>query len=224
MNEFYSEEQRALQDRFETREIADAHLAANAAGILHDEVREPQKAFIESRDMFFLSTVDSMGQPTCSYKGGDPGFVRVVNAKTIVFPSYDGNGMFFSLGNIQATSRVGMLFIDFERPNRLRLHGTATVAEDDPLIEDYPGAEMIVRVAVGNLFVNCPRYVHRYQKVTASRYVPRAESATPLAEWKRIDLLQDALPPRDRTKIDPAGGVITVEEYDAKVAAGTGEG
>jgi predicted pyridoxine 5'-phosphate oxidase superfamily flavin-nucleotide-binding protein len=224
MSEFYSEQQRALQDRFKTREIADAHLAANAAGILLDEVEEAQKAFIESRDMFFLSTVDASGQPTCSYKGGDPGFVRVIDAKTIMFPSYDGNGMFFSLGNMLATAMVGMLFIDFEKPNRLRLHGTATVGDDDPLIDDYPGAEMIVRVAVRNLFVNCPRYVHRYRKITASRYVPRIGTPTPLAEWKRIDLLQDALPPRDRGKIDSAGGVITVEEYDAKVAAGTGEG
>ena len=172
--------------------------------------------------MFFLSTVDAMGQPTCSYKGGDPGFVRVVDAKTVAFPSYDGNGMFYSLGKIRATAKIGMLFLDFEKPNRLRLHGTASVGEDDPLIKDYPGAEMIVRVAIRNLFINCPRYVHRYQKVSASRYVPRAGCATPFAEWKRIDVLQDALPPRDRGKADRAGGVITIEEYVAEVAAGEG--
>ena len=218
MNEFYSEQQRALQDRFETRAIADSHVGT----IVHDEVQEPEKAFIEGRDMFFLSTVDAMGQPTCSYKGGDPGFVRVVDAKTVAFPSYDGNGMFYSLGNIRATAKIGMLFLDFEKPNRLRLHGTASVGEDDPLIKDYPGAEMIVRVAIRNLFINCPRYVHRYQKVSASRYVPRAGCATPFAEWKRIDVLQDALPPRDRGKADRAGGVITIEEYVAEVAAGEG--
>jgi hypothetical protein len=115
-----------------------------------------------------------------------------------------------------------MLFLDFEKPNRLRLHGTASVGEDDPLINDYPGAEMIMQVAIRNLFVNCPRYVHRYQKVSASRYVPRAGCATPFAEWKRIDVLQDALPPRDRGNADRAGGVITIEEYVAKVAAGEG--
>ena len=117
------------------------------------------------------------------------------------------DGMFYSLGNIRATAKIGMLFLDFEKPNRLRLHGTASVGEDDPLIKDYPGAEMIVRVAIRNLFINCPRYVHRYQKVSASRYLPRAGCATPFAEWKRIDVLQDALQRRPYRRRDHDRGV-----------------
>jgi uncharacterized protein YecE (DUF72 family) len=67
--------------------------------------------------------VDGSGQPTCSYRGGDPGFVKVVEPGTIAFPSYDGNGMFLSMGNIRATAKVGLLFIDFETPHRLRVQG-----------------------------------------------------------------------------------------------------
>src|ERR671918_626212 len=114
---FYRDQQRVLQQV-----------------IVHAEVQEAERAFIESRDMFFLATVDAAGQPTCSYKGGDPGFVKVVDPTTIAFPSYDGNGMFLSMGNIRATSQVGLLFIDFEKPHRLRVQGTATVDDGDPLL------------------------------------------------------------------------------------------
>jgi predicted pyridoxine 5'-phosphate oxidase superfamily flavin-nucleotide-binding protein len=170
--------------------------------------------------MFFLATVDGRGQPSCSYKGGDPGFVKVVDPGTIAFPSYDGNGMFFSMGNIRATSGVGLLFIDFETPHRLRVQGTATVREADPLLEQYPGADLVVRVAVSRIFVNCSRYVHQYRRVKSSRYVPRAGCETPFAEWKRIDVMQDVLPPRDAGKTTRAGGTITVEEYESRQAAG----
>jgi len=126
MADFFHGEQRALQDRFDTRGLAD-----RVAGItVHAEVQDDDKAFIESRDMFFLSTVDANGQPSCSYKGGEPGFVQVLDARTVGFPSYDGNGMYFSMGNIAAASKVGLLFLDFETPHRLRLHGEATLHSD----------------------------------------------------------------------------------------------
>jgi uncharacterized protein len=216
MPPFYSSEQRELQDRFHTGKLAEMLEQV----IVHSEVQDAERSFIESRDMFFLATVDASGQPTCSYKGGDPGFVRVVDPGTIAFPSYDGNGMFLSMGNIRATTRVGLLFIDFETPHRLRVQGTASVTDQDPLLTAWPGADLVVRVAVTRIFVNCSRYVHRYQRVKASRYVPRVHCETPFAEWKRIDLVQDVLPPRDAGKTAKAGGTITVEEYEAKRAAG----
>ena len=216
MDTFYHNEQRALQARFQTRRMADLLEQV----IVHTEVQEAERAFIESRDMFFLATVDASGQPTCSYKGGDPGFVKVVEPGTIAFPSYDGNGMFLSLGNIRATAGVGLLFIDFETPHRLRVQGTASVAEQDPLLAEYPGADLVVRVAVSRVFVNCSRYVHKYQRIRASRYVPRAQCDTPFAEWKRIDVVQEVLPARDAGRAAKAGGTITVEEYEAKLAAG----
>ena len=216
MPAFYSDEQRALQEQFQTGKMADLleHV------IVHPEVQEAEREFIESRDMFFLATVDGTGQPTCSYKGGDPGFVKVVDPGTIAFPSYDGNGMFLSMGNIRATARVGLLFIDLETPHRLRVQGTASVGERDPLLAAYTGADLVVRIAVDRIFVNCSRYVHRYQRLESSRYVPRAHCETPFAEWKRIDLVQDALSPRDAGKTAAAGGTITEDEYEAKLAAG----
>jgi predicted pyridoxine 5'-phosphate oxidase superfamily flavin-nucleotide-binding protein len=216
MPTFYSDDQRALQAQFETGKMADLLEQV----IVHPEVQEAEQAFIESRDMFFLATVDGDGQPTCSYKGGDPGFVKVVDPGTIAFPSYDGNGMFLSMGNIRAAGRVGLLFIDFETPHRLRVQGAASVADNDPLLPVYPGADLVVRVAVSRIFVNCSRYVHKSERVKASRYVPRAHCETPFAEWKRIDLVQESLPPRDAGKTAKAGGTITVEEYESKRAAG----
>ncbi len=205
-----------MQEQFQTTKMADLLQGA----IVHADVQDAERAFIESRDMFFLATVDNQGQPTCSYKGGDPGFVRVVDPKTIVFPIYDGNGMFLSLANLATTAKVGMLFIDFETPHRLRVQGVASVEHHDPLLGEFAGADALVRVAVSEMFVNCSRYVHQYQRVTASRYVPRPGCEAPFAEWKRIDLVQEALPPRDAGKTEQAGGTITVEEYEAKRAAG----
>jgi uncharacterized protein len=216
MSSFYTQGQRATQDQFQTTRMADLLHQV----IVHSDLQDAERAFIESRDMFFLATVDGDGRPTCSYKGGDPGFVRVVDARTIAFPLYDGNGMFLSLGNIRTTAQVGMLFIDFEVPHRLRIQGTASVDPADPLLSECPGADVLVRVAVSEIFVNCSRYVHRYQRVAASRYVPRPDCETPFAEWKRIDLVQEALPPRDAGKTERAGGTITVEEYEEKRAAG----
>lgn len=216
MPTFYTDEQHALQQQFQTGKMA----ALLEQVIVHSEVQEAERAFIGSRDMFFLATVDADGQPTCSYKGGDPGFVRVVDPGTIVFPSYDGNGMFLSMGNIRSTARVGLLFVDFETPHRLRIQGTASVSDKDLLLAEYPGADLVVRVAVSQIFVNCSRYVHQYERVRASRYVPRAHCETPFAEWKRIDLVQEALPPRDAGRTATAGGTITVDEYEAKRAAG----
>ena len=218
MSRLFGENHRALQDQFDTRRIADRieMIAAKT------ELDEQATGFISSRDMFFLSTINSVGQPTVSYKGGEPGFVRVLDPKTIVFPSYDGNGMFLSMGNIALTSLVGLLFIDFETPHRVRVQGQATVSATDPLLADYKDAELIVRVAVTDTWVNCPRYIHTYRKAGQSRYAPTAACETPLAEWKRIDMLQDALPAKDVGRADKAGGLITIEDWFKNVSEGKG--
>jgi len=189
----YSPEQRSLQDRFDTRRIADRIDEL----LVHDFVDPGSKAFIESRDMMFVSTVDADGQPTCSYKGGDPGFVRVVDEKTLAFPAYDGNGMFLTLGNMAATAKVGLLFIDFEHPNRVRVHGNASVNLDDPLLSTWARAQLVVRVEVTEVFPNCPRYIHRMQRVERSRYVPRGDAPPPVPDWKRAEWACDYLPADD---------------------------
>ena len=120
---------RSLQDRFDTRALAD-----RIDGLLvSDTISEGDRAFIEARDMFFLATADGEGRPTCSYKGGEPGFVRVLDPHTLVFPNYDGNGMYLSAGNVLVNPEVGLLFIDFERGHRMRLEGTASIDLDDPI-------------------------------------------------------------------------------------------
>lgn len=216
MTPFYGAQQRALQDRFDTRRIADKLEAM----ILRSELGEPEQAFIAGRDMFWLSSVDAHGWPSVSYKGGDPGFVRALDAQTLVFPSYDGNGMFYSLGNIAATAKVGLLFMDLEAPHRVRVQGTASVGDDAALLAQFPGAQLVVRVAVAQVWQNCPRYVHRYRKVQPSKYVPRADCPTPLAGWKRIDLLQDDLPGADQGRAAREGGTISIEHWFGQVVTG----
>ena len=208
MSEIYDEHHRKLQAQFETEKLADVVEQA----IVHEEVMENDKAFIESRDMFFLSTIDSEGRPTVSYKGGDPGFIKVVDEHTIAFPSYDGNGMYMSMGNISGNSMVGILFIDFENPYRLRLHGEASIDGNDPLIEEYKEADLIVRVKVSKIWQNCPRYIHKYTKESPSTYVPRTDCDTPMPDWKRVDMLQPVLAPRDQGKAENQGGTITMDE------------
>lgn len=215
MSKLYGEQNRALQDAFGTRDLADRLEMISCRG----EFDEDSKAFIEAADMFFLATVDHQGRPTVSYKGGDPGFVKIVDATTLVFPSYDGNGMYLSTGNLTMHDQIGMLFISFERPHRLRVQGRATVSRDDPMMAHYKEAEMIVRVQLSELWQNCPRYVHRYRKEQGSRYVPRQESDTPTAGWKRVDLFQDVLPARDVAKVQEVG-TIGIEEWIAKAKSG----
>jgi predicted pyridoxine 5'-phosphate oxidase superfamily flavin-nucleotide-binding protein len=219
MSDFYGTSHRKLQDQFDTRRIADKidELA------IHSELGDMDKAFIETRDMFWLASVDHQGRPTVSYKGGDPGFVRVVDPRTIVFPLYDGNGMFYSAGNVATYGKLGMLFMDLERPNRLRVQGEATVSDSDPLLASFHEAQLLVRVCVTQVWPNCPRYVQRYQKVQASKYVPRTDCTTPLAGWKRIDMLQADLPGKDQGRAQKEGGLISIEDWFGKVAQGSPE-
>ncbi len=138
----YHDGSRELQDRFDSRRIADRLEQIT----VHDRFSDDDRAFIERVPMFFLATADADGWPDCSYKGGQPGFVRVVDESTLAFPSYDGNGMFRSLGNVLVNPKVGMLFIDFERPNRMRINGIASLHDDDELLSSFEGAQLIVRV------------------------------------------------------------------------------
>ena len=193
MSEFYHEGSRKLQDRFDTRRLADRI----EQRLVVDRIGAEDQAFIESADMFFLATADAAGQPSCSYKGGEPGFVRVVDPGTIVFPNYDGNGMFLSMGNLAHNRRVGLLFIDFLKPKRVRIHGEASVRFDDPLLRAYTEAQFIVRVAVTRVFPNCPRYIHKYALAERSSFVPKAGCTTPVPNWKKSDWASDVLPEND---------------------------
>ena len=183
---------RELQDHFDSRRIAD-RLEQN---LLRAKFTDEDKAFIAATPLFFLATADADGWPDCSYKGGLPGFVRVISEDTLAFPSYDGNGMFRSLGNLRVNPKVGILFIDFGTPKRLRVNGVASIDERDPLLGEFPGAEIVVRVRAAQIFPNCPRYIHRMQIVEESAYAPRPDYAPPEPAWKKMEQFRDALPKR----------------------------
>jgi predicted pyridoxine 5'-phosphate oxidase superfamily flavin-nucleotide-binding protein len=196
----YHEGSRTLQDRFDTRRIADR---IDQKFVARRTIDAGDKAFIERCDMLFLATADGQGRPNCSYKGGEPGFVRVVDERHIAFPSYDGNGMYLSAGNMLVNPHVGVLFINFEERKRLRLNGVASFHDDDPLLGEYPEAQLIVRVLAEQVFPNCPRYIHEYRLVARSRFVPKAECETPVPAWKQREWSRDALPAADPAR-DPA--------------------
>ncbi len=216
MQTLYGKQHRTLQQDFDTERLANA---------VHDnivarEIGEEHRGFIESRDMFFLTTIDHRGYPTCSYKGGNPGFIKIIDSKTLAFPSFDGNGMFLSMGNIIANNQIGMLLIDFETPNRFRIHGNASIHRDEASLKMFHGAEMVVIVDIVEIFVNCARYIHRYKRVTSAKHVPDENKTPALPHWKRIDGLQDALPARDKHIADSLGGTISPEQYAEMLSKG----
>ena len=181
---------RHWQDRFDSRRPADRLAERLSRRAIGDE----DHAFIQRQSMFFLATADERGQPDVSYKGGAPGFVQILDEQTLAFPSYDGNGMFRSLGNVRLNPRVSLLFIDFEQPQRLRILGHAWAADNDPIVDRWPGAQLVVRVVVELLFPNCPRYIHRMQRLETSPFVPSRGVETPQAPWKRFEIFRDVLP------------------------------
>ena len=200
----YHDGSRRLQDRFDTRRLADR---------LDDRYRSrpvidaDDRAFIERLDMFFLATADAEGRPQCSYKGGDAGFVRVLDERTIAFPNYDGNGMYLTAGNLAVNPHVGLLFINFEVRKRLRLNGIASHSDGDPLMGEYQEAQFITRVEATQVFPNCPRYIHHYELVERSRFVPKADCETPVPRWKTRQLQPDDLPAGDPAR-DPGREVV----------------
>ena len=187
---FFHEGMRVWQDRFDSRRLSDRLEMRLGRNRFTDDDR----AFIASRTMFFLATADAAGRPDCSYKGGDAGFVRVTGDDELAFPSYDGNGMFRSIGNLSTHAPVGLLFIDFEQPRRLRVNGLASVLPDDPLRNEFNGAQIVVRVRATHIFPNCPRYIHRMQLADPSPYVPRRGVEPPVPAWKCLEMFSDVLP------------------------------
>lgn len=210
----YHAKQRELQDAFDTRRLADVIETSN----VHDTFNPMDEAFIASKDFFFLATADSTGKPSCSFKAGPAGFVKIVDGRTLAFPCYDGNGMYLSMGNVLANPKVGMLFLDFEKPNRLRVSGEASITEGDSLLAFYQEAQFVIRVAVTEIFLNCPRYIPKFRRVADSPFIPVAGRQTPFPNWKQIDFVRDTLPERDRQKamqmpaIDIVDYIKSIEE------------
>jgi predicted pyridoxine 5'-phosphate oxidase superfamily flavin-nucleotide-binding protein len=189
----YHDGNRHLQDLFGSRALADRLVER----LRHSEFTDEDKLFIESLDYFFLATATPIGQPDCSFKGGPPGFVRVIAPNLLVWPDYDGNGMFKSLGNIAINPSVGLLFIRMgEAPRRLRANGTAQVSFDDPMIADFPSAQGIVRFTPVDIFPNCPRYIPDAANAKPSIYTPKQGEPPVEPKWKSADIFKDVVPPR----------------------------
>jgi len=187
----YHEGARELQDRFDSRRIADRL----AEVTLRHEFTDADRELIESAPMFFLATADADGRPDVSYKGGMPGFVRVTGASELAWPNYDGNGMYRSMGNVLVNPNVALLFIRWEgRPGRLRICGRARIDEHDPLVPEFEGAQFVVRLNAEKIFPNCPRYIHRMELTEHSAYAPRPNHEPPVPGWKRDAAFRDALP------------------------------
>jgi predicted pyridoxine 5'-phosphate oxidase superfamily flavin-nucleotide-binding protein len=204
-SELFGSGSRLLQDRFDSRRIADRLEEVNLA----HSFSETHRAIIETAPMFFLATADKQGRPDVSYKGGMPGFVRVIGPAELAFPDYNGNGMFRSLGAILENPHVGLLFIRWsDKPKRLRVLGRASIDEGDPLISDFELAQQVVRVRAERIFDNCPRYIHRMELQSYSPYTPVVGREPPIPDWKRNPLFRDALP---RTDLD----VLAAEEDSA---------
>jgi predicted pyridoxine 5'-phosphate oxidase superfamily flavin-nucleotide-binding protein len=201
MSKLYRDSHRRLQRRFDTERLADRI----EQRLCRDHLSADDRAFIERLDMFFLATADANGQPNCSYKGGDPGFVRVQDASTLLFPNYDGNGMYLSMGNASENPQVGLLFIDFEKQKRLRVNGVAAIAPADSVTPAYPEAQFVIRVTVRQVFPNCPRYIHKMQRIESSKFVPRPALRTPVPAWKRMDWACDVLPAGDPARTAEEG-------------------
>ena len=191
----YHEGNRTLQDEFGSRRLAD-RLESN---LRRDRFNDEDAAFIGGVGFFFMATADDKGAPDCSFKGGPPGFVRVAAPDLLVFPDYDGNGMFKSLGNLLVNPQVGLLFIAMgEAPKRLRVNGTAEVVRDDRAMAAIPGAQLLVKVTPVDIFPNCPRYIPRIEVLAPSDYLPAAETEPIEPKWKSLSAFCDVVPPRRR--------------------------
>jgi len=194
--DLYGDGARAMQDVFDSRRLADVL----SDFTVHSELNADDIELIQSQSTVWISTVDAEGWPDVSYKGGGVGFVEVVSPTELRIPSYDGNGMMRSLGNIADTGKVALLFIDLERPWRMRVHGTATVSIEAVDVERHHGAQAVIIVTIGRVFPNCGRYIHQNDEI--STYVPVDGHMPPVPEWKRMELLRPALPQADQDRLD----------------------
>jgi predicted pyridoxine 5'-phosphate oxidase superfamily flavin-nucleotide-binding protein len=184
---------RELQDRFGARALADRL----ADKLWRNRFKDTDKTFIETVGFFFLATANSQGQPDCSFKGGAPGFVKVLAPDLLIFPDYDGNGMFKSLGNIRVNPSVGLLFIAMnEKPQRLRVNGHAVIVEHDPLMAEFPGSQLLIRMTPTDIFPNCPRYIPNLPGGAPSPYIPCAGAPPQEPAWKAFNDFKDVVPPR----------------------------
>ena len=194
---FFIDDHRKLQKKFGGTRVANALFEKR----VHKEISIHEKEFIEKSQFFFIAS----GQDQvidCSIKCGNPGFVRVIAPDRIIWPDYDGNLMFRTLGNIVANPSVSLLFVNFDNPSKvnspgqmgkLRLNGRAKVQEDLDK-NTFEGAKNVVLVEIDFVIPNCPRYLPDMKVVKQSNYIPQKGKEVPTPEWKTRDYIKPLLP------------------------------
>jgi predicted pyridoxine 5'-phosphate oxidase superfamily flavin-nucleotide-binding protein len=187
---FYHGGSRRLQRAMGTERLAD-HIARK---YVQDHLSEEHVAWIREADVAYVATIDPEGRPDCSYKGGLPGFIQVPDFGTLEIPSYDGNGMYRTLGNAATTHRIGLLFLFPEQPAKLRVNGDCEIGTDPSLLLRHHGAEAVMCVHIREVFENCPRYLHDPATGTHSPYCPRPGHAPPVPGWKQKPEYNGILP------------------------------
>lgn len=192
----YGKGSRELQDRYNARKAADAIAGVTVLDSFKDDVFG-YRGFIENATHFFLATAGE-DFTDCSFKGGPAGFVRIVDAKTLLFPDYDGNRMYRSLGNIVENPQIGMLFIKFEAEQdnpylRVRVNGQATLSDTHPQMASFPGAKRMVEVSLDAVYLNCPRYIPHLETIADSQHIPKVGEDQPEPDWKKKPGIREAL-------------------------------
>jgi len=200
-NHRFHDGQRYLQELFDSTRLAD-WLEESATENLTNYARD----IVESSAFFFIATSDADGWPSCGYRAGMPGFVRIADDHTLLFPDYDGNGKFRCLGDVRVNPKVGLLFIDFDRQRRVVIRGTAAVHEEHHLMSEFTGAQLLVEVRTQHVSRNCPRYIHKMQIMEYARHCPRLDYEPPDAEWKKKPDRMDVLPRSGKGRNYPIPG------------------
>ena len=124
--------------------------------------------FLADLDMFYLGTANAQGQPYIQYRGGPPGFLKVVDDKTLAFADFGGNRQYITLGNLSENPKAFIFLMDYAHSRRVKVWGTARVVEDDPALLDrlsdsaYPGrVERAIVFNVEAWDINCPQHIHK---------------------------------------------------------------
>jgi len=126
------------------------------------------EAFLANLDMFYLGTANAQGQPYIQYRGGPPGFLKVIDEKTLGFADFGGNQQFISLGNLSENPKAFIFLMDYVHGRRIKLWGKARVVEGDAQLEnklrdpEYPGkVERVVLFEIEAWDINCPQHIHK---------------------------------------------------------------
>lgn len=166
-----SEGEHTLQQRLGSTDRAQSFYDRQVLDHLNPRMQE----FITRQEMVFVSTSDGRGECDCSFRAGEPGFVQVLDDRTVVYPEYRGNGVYASLGNITENAHIGLLFVDFFREViGLHVNGAARLVEHEELLADARitprvleeldrvgarRAERWVQVTVHEAYIHCSKHI-----------------------------------------------------------------